>query len=42
VHEKPYSWPYVQKQMLAAVNQTLDQAKPEPEFKGFGAPTKIG
>ena len=42
VHEKPYSWPYVQKQMLAAVKQMLNQAKPEPEFKGFGTPTKIG
>jgi glycosyltransferase involved in cell wall biosynthesis len=39
IHEKPYSWPFVQKQMLNIVQSLL---KPAVEFKGFGAPTKIG
>ena len=39
MHEKPFSWPYVQKQMLDIVQSLL---KPAAEFKGFGTPTKIG
>ena len=39
IHEKPFSWPYVQKQMLDIVQSLL---KPAVEFKGFGTPTKIG
>jgi glycosyltransferase involved in cell wall biosynthesis len=38
IHEKPFSWPFVQKQMLNIVQSLL---KPAVEFKGFGAPTKI-
>ena len=39
MHEKPFSWPFVQKQMLDIVQSLL---KPATEFKGFGTPTKIG
>ena len=39
MHEKPFSWPFVQKQMLDIVQSLL---KPVEEFKGFGTPTKIG
>ena len=39
IHEKPFSWPHVQRQMLDIVQSLL---KPAVEFKGFGTPTKIG
>lgn len=40
VHEEELSWPYIQKQMVKIVEDTLAQ-EPEPSFKGFGAPTRI-
>lgn len=40
VNEKPFTWPYVQKQMLAIVENLL-KTPTEKEFKGFGVPAKI-
>jgi D-inositol-3-phosphate glycosyltransferase len=40
IHETPFTWPYVQKQMLDCINEAL-QSKNEPAFKGFGTPAKI-
>lgn len=41
IHEKPFSWPFVQKQMISIVEELLAQDKPAAEFKGFGTPAKI-
>lgn len=42
LHEEPFTWPYIQQQLLDIVNRTLETKAPEPEFKGFGTPVKIG
>jgi hypothetical protein len=39
-NEKPFTWPYIQKQMLSIVDDLL-KAPAEKEFKGFGTPAKI-
>jgi hypothetical protein len=41
VHEKPFTWPYVQKQMLDMVKTMLEKPAASSEFKGFGTPAKI-
>jgi D-inositol-3-phosphate glycosyltransferase len=41
LREKPFTWPYIQQQLLAVVKRTLDAKSPVPEFKGFGTPAKI-
>lgn len=41
VHEKQFTWPHVQKQMLEAVEKTLSKKVEKQEFKGFGTPAKI-
>jgi glycosyltransferase involved in cell wall biosynthesis len=42
LREEPFTWPYIQQQLLDAVERTLNTKAPEPEFKGFGTPVKIG
>ena len=43
VHEDPYTWPYVQQQMLSSIEELLAKpvAKEPAEFKGFGIPARI-
>lgn len=41
VHEKQFTWPYVQKQMLGMVNAMLEKPAASSDFKGFGTPAKI-
>jgi D-inositol-3-phosphate glycosyltransferase len=41
LREEPFTWPYIQQQLLEAVERTLNAKAPEPEFKGFGTPAKI-
>jgi len=41
LREEPFTWPYIQQQLLDVVERTLNAAAPEPEFKGFGTPAKI-
>lgn len=41
MREKPFTWPYVQKQMIEIVNKTLGNQGAQ-EFKGFGKPARIG
>lgn len=36
VHQEEFTWPYIQKQMLDAVNHLLFAKGVEKEFKGFG------
>jgi glycosyltransferase involved in cell wall biosynthesis len=40
INEKPFTWPYIQKQMLGIIDDLL-KAPAEKEFKGFGTPVKI-
>ena len=40
VHEEQFTWPYVQKQMVKIIEDTL-KAKPQSTFKGFGTPARI-
>ncbi len=40
IHEKPFTWPHVQQQMIEIVEKTLS-LKEEIKFKGFGAPARI-
>jgi hypothetical protein len=40
VHEEQFTWPYVQKQMVKIIEDTL-KAKPQSAFKGFGTPARI-
>jgi hypothetical protein len=40
INEKQFTWPVITKKMLRIVDELLG-AKEEPEFKGFGTPTKI-
>jgi glycosyltransferase involved in cell wall biosynthesis len=42
LHEEPFTWPYIQRQLLDVVKRTLETKAAEPEFKGFGTPVKIG
>jgi len=42
LREEPFTWPYIQRQLLEIVQRTLEAKAPEPEFKGFGTPVKIG
>jgi glycosyltransferase involved in cell wall biosynthesis len=43
VHEQPYTWPYVQQQMLSSIEELLSKpvAKETAAFKGFGTPARI-
>jgi hypothetical protein len=41
INEKPFTWPYIQNQMLSAINDILSP-KPALRFRGFGEPTKVG
>ena len=41
IHQKSFTWPFVKKQMLDIVNQTLEQKDTPVEFKGFGTPARI-
>ena len=36
----PFTWPYIQKQMLALIDEMLTD-KTVPKFKGFGAPARV-
>lgn len=40
IHEKAFTWPYVQKRMVDIVEATLNR-KDEVKFKGFGTPARI-
>jgi D-inositol-3-phosphate glycosyltransferase len=40
INEKPFTWPYIQKQMLNIVEDLL-KTPAEKDFKGFGSPVKI-
>ena len=40
IHEKPFTWPHVQKQMVKIIEKTLEQ-KEAVSFKGFGTPARI-
>ena len=40
INEKPFTWPYIQKQMLSIVEDLL-KTSAEKEFKGFGSLVKI-
>lgn len=40
IHEKQFTWPYITKQILEAVDGVL-KAPVQQEFKGFGTPAKI-
>lgn len=39
--KEEFTWPYITKQMLDIVEQTLIAKSPESEFKGFSTPAKI-
>jgi glycosyltransferase involved in cell wall biosynthesis len=41
LREEPFTWPYIQQQLLDVVERTLNAKQPAPEFKGFGTPAKI-
>jgi glycosyltransferase involved in cell wall biosynthesis len=41
IHQEPFTWPFVQKQMLGIVKKTLEQKEAPVEFKGFGTPARI-
>jgi D-inositol-3-phosphate glycosyltransferase len=41
LREEPFTWPYIQQQLLDVVERTLNTKPPSPEFKGFGTPAKI-
>jgi len=41
IHEKPFTWPFIQKRMLQIVKNVLKQKEAPAEFKGFGEPVKI-
>ncbi|MGA1471375.1 MAG: glycosyltransferase family 4 protein [Burkholderiaceae bacterium] len=41
IHEKQYTWPFVQKQMLEHIEELLKPVKKAPAFKGFGTPARI-
>jgi len=40
IHKKQFTWPFIQKKMLAIIEETLAQSA-SPQFKGFGTPAKI-
>lgn len=40
IHEKPFTWPFIEKKMLSIIEQTLAQGA-SLQFKGFGTPAKI-
>ncbi len=42
IHEKQFTWPFIEKQMLKIVNMLLSEKEKPAEFKGFGAPARIG
>jgi glycosyltransferase involved in cell wall biosynthesis len=42
IHEKQFTWPVIEKQMLKIVNMLLSEKEKPAEFKGFGAPARIG
>jgi glycosyltransferase involved in cell wall biosynthesis len=42
LREELFTWPHIQQQLLEIVRRTLEAKAPEPEFKGFGTPVKIG
>jgi hypothetical protein len=39
IHEKPFTWPFIEKKMLQIIEATL--SKTATSFKGFGTPAKI-
>jgi glycosyltransferase involved in cell wall biosynthesis len=41
VHEKQFTWPYVEKRMVDYLSKLLCTKETEPEFKGFGKPVKV-
>jgi glycosyltransferase involved in cell wall biosynthesis len=41
IHEKPFSWPFVQKQMLNIVDDLLAPLPAPMRFRGFGSPAKV-
>jgi glycosyltransferase involved in cell wall biosynthesis len=41
INEKPFTWPYIQKQMLDIVDDLLAPLPPPMRFRGFGSPTKV-
>jgi len=40
VHQEQFTWPFIEKKMLAVINKTL-RAKDSSSAKGFGTPVKI-
>lgn len=42
INEEQFTWPYIQKQMLTIVEDTIAEMPQEPKFKGFGTPARIG
>lgn len=41
VHEKQFTWPYVEKRMVDYLSKLLCTKETESEFKGFGKPVKV-
>jgi glycosyltransferase involved in cell wall biosynthesis len=41
LHQKTFTWPFVQKQMLNIIKNTLEKRDGSADFKGFGAPARI-
>jgi hypothetical protein len=41
LHEEPFTWPFIQRQMLSIVDDLLKRPAPSKPFKGFGTPTRI-
>jgi glycosyltransferase involved in cell wall biosynthesis len=42
LREEPFTWPYIQQQLLDIVKRTLESEASKSEEKGFGIPVKIG
>jgi glycosyltransferase involved in cell wall biosynthesis len=41
INEKPFTWPFIERQMLDIVKDTIKATAKVPEFKGFGTPARI-
>jgi D-inositol-3-phosphate glycosyltransferase len=42
VHQEPFTWPFIQKQMTGIIENLLNKQEAPKDFKGFGKPVKIG
>jgi glycosyltransferase involved in cell wall biosynthesis len=41
VHEKPFTWPYIGREMKKIIENVLNKPSAPKPFKGFGTPTRI-